>query len=525
MSPLTQSELTQPDLALPEHAQQALTDELERIVASATAAAEPCAAMCPEVRAAALVAIADALEAHKAELVEIAQRETGLTESRLSGELIRTAVQLRMFAEAVVDGGYLDVRIDEADPNFALGVRPDVRRYHIPIGPVVNFAASNFPFAFSVAGGDTAAALAAGCPVIVKAHSGHPELSIRTADIVAEALATAGMPDGIFQLFSGQAEGVAVLSDPRIKAGSFTGSIYAGRLLADVAAARPAPIPFFGELGSVNPVFATAAAIAEDPKGLASGYVTSVSGSAGQLCTKPGFLFVPGEHGLDASIADAASAVPEHRLLNPKIASSYAQRRAEIIETPGVRVIAEGDVRLDSAGHGWVRPTIVAVSLADLRAAGPVLTEEAFGPMSIVVEYAEGDDLAAAASGLFEGNLTATLHLSAAEGEGRGENSAARAALIRVLTQRAGRVLCGGWPTGVAVTPAMQHGGPWPATTNDSSTSVGTGAISRFLRPVAYQSMPEALLPEPLRSSNPWGVPQAFARAGESQGWTKRPRG
>jgi NADP-dependent aldehyde dehydrogenase len=487
--------------------------DLEAIAASASAAAGAFADTHPRERARALVTVADALVAHADELVGIAAAETGLTEPRLRGELNRTAVQLRLFADTVADGAYLDVRIDAADPDFVLGPRPDVRRYLVPVGPVVNFAASNFPFAFSVAGGDTASALAAGCPVIVKGHSGHPELSRRTAAIVTAALLDAGMPDGVFQLVIGQAEGVAILEDPRVRAGSFTGSIHAGRLLADIAAARPAPIPFYGELGSVNPVFVTRSAIDERAAEIAAGYFTSVSGSAGQLCTKPGFLFVPAEHGLDEAIIRAAAPVGAHRLLNPRIAAAYAERRHAILSATGVRVVVPGSIEIDDESQGWATPTIVAVSVEDLVARGDVLLEECFGPLSMLVEYAPGTDLAALVPQLFDGNLTATVHAAA------GETDGSLRALIRVLTEHAGRVLLGGWPTGVAVTPAMQHGGPWPATTNDSSTSVGTAAIARFLRPLAYQDAAEELLPPALQTANPWGVPQRFAAAGESGRW------
>lgn len=487
--------------------------DLEAIAARAAAAAGPYAATTPEDRARALVAVADALAANADDLVAVAQAETGLTEARLRGELNRTAVQLRLFADTIVDGGYLDVRLDAADPDFALGNRPDVRRYHVPVGPVVNFAASNFPFAFSVAGGDTAAALAAGCPVILKAHSGHPELSRRTAAVVADALDAAGMPAGVFQLIAGQAAGVAILQDPRVRAGSFTGSIPAGRRLADIAAARPAPIPFFGELGSVNPVVVTQAAVDERGDAVAAGYVTSVAGSAGQLCTKPGFLFVPEGHGLDQAIAATAAGVAEHRLLNPRIADGYVERRDAVLAAPGVRVVAEGAVRIDDDGQGWVTPTIVAVSLDDLVAGRETILEEVFGPFSVIVEHPADADLAAVFPTLFEGNLTATMHIGAGESDARVQS------LLAVLAGLAGRVLFNDWPTGVAVTPAMQHGGPWPATTNDSSTSVGTAAISRFLRPVAYQGAPDALLPQPLRDANPWSVPQQEAPAGESRQW------
>lgn len=505
-------------------AHAALSPELETVVARAAAAAPRFAATSPESRARAIVAAADALEAAKAPLVEIALRETGLTEARLSGEVTRTAVQLRLFAEALVDGRYLDARIDEADDHFALGVRPDIRRTHLPLGPIINFAASNFPFAFSVAGGDSAAILAAGCPLIVKAHSGHPELSDATAQVIGDALTAAGMPEGTFQLIHGQQEGVDVLKDPRIKGGAFTGSIFAGRLLADIAAARPTPIPFFGELGSVNPVFLTQGALDERRDEIASGYVTAVSGSAGQLCTKPGFVFAPEGHGLDAAVAAAAGAVAEHRLLGPRLAQSYGARRDAVLGAPGVRVIAEGALRIDEDGQGWARPTIVAVSLDTLRSEREALLEESFGPLSIIVEVPASTELAPLIPELFEGNLSATLHLSAAELAGSTENVDALRALVQAMALQVGRVLFNGWSTGVSVTPATTHGGPWPATTNDSSTSVGTAAIARFQRPVSYQGVSAAFLPAELRDDNPLGVPQTLAPAGESVEWGARMR-
>jgi len=488
-------------------------EQLEQIAARAAAVAPIWADTTPLERATALVAAADALIDARSELVATAMEETGLTEARLVGELTRTAVQLRLFADVVLDGSYLDVRIDEADSEFALGVRPDLRRYRIPVGPVLNFAASNFPFAFSVAGGDTASALAAGCPVIVKAHSGHPRLSAQTARVLSEALQAAGAPEGTLQLIAGRSAGVALLKDPRIAAGSFTGSIFAGRSLADVAAARPGPIPFYGELGSVNPVFVTRAALAERAEEIADGFATSVFGSAGQLCTKPGFLFVPAGHGLRDVLAACAAAASEHRLLYPGIAAAYVDRRDTILATPDVEVIAEGKLRFDAEGQGWATPTLVSVTAAVLRKQRERLLDEAFGPLSILVEFEREEDLARLADELFEGNLTGTVHAAA------GEDTLAIRALVGWITQHAGRVLFGGWPTGVAVTPAMQHGGPWPATTNDTSTSVGTAAINRFLRPVAYQGAPQELLPPPLRDDNPWQVPQRCSAAGQSRSW------
>lgn len=486
---------------------------LEAIAAHAAAAAPLWAASPPRLRAKALVMIAESLREHTGDLVTTAMLETGLTEQRLAGELNRTIVQLRLFADVVMDGAYLDVRIDNADPEFVLGSRPDVRRYRIPVGPVLNFAAGNFPFAFSVAGGDTASALAAGCPVILKVHSGHPRLSAQTAELVIAALEAAGAPAATFQLISGQTSGVAMLKDRRIAAGSFTGSIRVGRLLADIAAGRPKPIPFFGELGSVNPTFVTRAALEQDSSSITDGYLRSIAGSAGQLCTKPGFLFLPDDNQIENGLAQRARDVTEHRLLNPSITAGYRARRDAILATPGISVVVEGSLRIDKDGQGWATPTIAKVPVQTLQRERATLLDEAFGPLSIIVEYEEGADLVHIADDLFEGNLTGTVHAAA------GEDSPQLHSLVPWIAEHSGRVLFGGWPTGVAVTPAMQHGGPWPATTNDSSTSVGTAAIDRFLRPVAYQNVPEALLPMPLRDDNPWGVPQGRNVAGPSGSW------
>ncbi|MGW9184933.1 aldehyde dehydrogenase (NADP(+)) [Agromyces sp. NPDC055661] len=485
--------------------------DTDRIAAAASRAARPFAETEPRARAAALVAVADALDAAAPELIAIAMRETGLAEARLTGEVRRTSNQLRLFAEVIVDGAYLDARIDDADPGYVIGPRPDVRRVLEPVGPVLNFAASNFPFAFSVAGGDSAAALAAGCPLVVKAHSGHPELSRRTAEVVTAALEAAGMPEGVFQLVEGQDNGVALLRDDRIRAGAFTGSTHVGRLLADIAASRPRPIPFYGELGSVNPVYATAGAVATEPE-LLQGFLGSVAGSAGQLCTKPGFLFVPADAELEP-VADAASGVPEHRLLNPGIGRAFEDRRAAVLGAAGVTVLAAGAVRVDDAEQRFATPTVVEVDVDTLREHRDELLEESFGPLSILVRYGDADALPALHRELFPGNLTSTVHATDDElSDGRLVD------LVDALAETSGRVLFGGWPTGVSVTGAMQHGGPFPATTTDA-TSVGTAAITRFLRGVAYQGAPQALLPPPLRDDNPWGVPQRRSAAGRSAGW------
>jgi NADP-dependent aldehyde dehydrogenase len=474
-------------------------------IAAVAAAAPEFGSAEPRRRGQALVAVADALTAAADDLIAPAMAETGLPEARLRGELKRTTVQLKLFADVAAAGSFLDVRLDAADPDFVLGPRPDLRRYLVPLGPVLNFAASNFPFAFSVAGGDTASALAAGCPVLVKAHPGHPRLSDLTASIVREALAKAGMPADALGLIHGQDEGVAALKDERIAAASFTGSLRAGRALFDIAAARPRPIPFYGELGSTNPVVVTAAALAERAAAIAAGFAASVTGSAGQLCTKPGLLFVPA--GADFA-TDGFGGVGPQRLLHPGITEGFTRRREEVLGTDGVAVLCEGSISGDTA-----EPTLVETDLATLLGHRDTLADEAFGPLSIIVRYDPAVPLAPVIAELVEGSLTAGVHI------GSGEDSPWLRDVLGVLRDRAGRLLFNGWPTGVAVTPAMQHGGPWPATTNPTTTSVGTAAIGRFLRPVTYQDCPQALLPEPLRDDNPWSVPQTRSAAGESARW------
>jgi NADP-dependent aldehyde dehydrogenase len=499
-----------------EHSSASQISNLEEVGVAAAVSAIAWAGLSPVARASALVAAADALDDAHVELIEIAARETGLAEARLRGELTRTAVQLRLFSDVIVDGSYLDVRLDQADAEFVLGPRPDLRRTLVPLGPVLNFAGSNFPFAFSVAGGDTASALAAGCSVIVKAHPGHPALSLRTAQIVAQALERAGAPRHTLQVIFGQEAGVEMLRSDHVRAGTFTGSIHAGRLLADVAAARPRPIPFFGELGSVNPQFVTRAKLVADLDAICSGYVASLSASAGQFCTKPGFLFVTDEVVVTEPLRTAAASIAEHRMLSPRIAESYRDRRDAVMSTEGVTVIAEGSIRFDDEGQGWVTPTIVAASAETLERNGSRVLDETFGPLSVVVPYDNEAALAMLSRRLFPGNLTGGVHALASE------SSPELRDLIDQLQGSSGRVLFNGWPTGVAVTPAMQHGGPWPATTLDVGTSVGTAAIGRFLRGVSYQNVPPHLLPLQLRDDNPWNVPQQKAPAGESTRWGSR---
>ncbi|TDO54388.1 NADP-dependent aldehyde dehydrogenase [Kribbella sp. VKM Ac-2527] len=461
--------------------------ELEQALAVATSAAGPLAASAPAVRAGWIRAAADALDAAADELVPIAMRETSLPEARLRGEVARSTGQLRMFADALEEGALLEVTIDTADPQAKPVPRPDLRRVLVPLGPVLVFAASNFPFAFSVCGGDTASALAAGCPVIVKAHPGHPELSVKTAEVMIEALRVAGAPAGTIGLIQGFDVGVIALKDPRITAAGFTGSVPAGKALHEIAVTRPEPIPFYGELGSLNPVFVTQAAVDARGNDIATGYVGSFTLGVGQFCTKPGLLFLPAGHGLQDKLVEAAGGVPAAQMLNDRIAEGFSSGLDRLRKVDGIRVWSEGGA------------TLLQTTVAELLARREEILEECFGPVSVVVEYSSVDELAAAVEA-FEGNLTATVHAEeAVDAELAGR-------LLPLLTARAGRVLWNGWPTGVAVSWAQHHGGPSPSTVGSIFTSVGVTAARRFQRPVAYQDTPDAVLPAVLKDSNPAGI-------------------
>lgn len=467
------------------------TSELDRLARLAESAFPAILAATDAQRAGWLRAIADALDAHIGELVDLAGEETSLGAPRLTGEVARTTGQLRMFAEVVLDGAYLEAVVDHADAT-ATPPRPDLRRMLRPLGPVAVFSASNFPFAFSVAGGDTASALAAGCPVIVKAHSGHPRLSRRTAELVVGALTGAGAPEGTFALIEGRDAGIALVEHPAITAVGFTGSVAGGRALFDRAAARPAPIPFFGELGSINPVVVTPAADAARGAELAAGLAGSFQLGAGQFCTKPGVVFVPVGSALEASIGEHVGDTGA-RLLTPAIADGFVAGLGALLDVPGVELVG-GTAPGDPAS---VRAAVVATDLATLAGRSDELLVEVFGPVTLLVRY---DDLAALPELLaaLEGSLTATVH--AQDGEPIDE-------VVEVLAERAGRVLFAGWPTGVAVTWSQHHGGPWPATTSQH-TSVGATAVRRFQRPIAYQDAPEHVLPPALHDDNPLGIPR-----------------
>ena len=468
--------------------------DVASMVASSAMASEIWAATTARQRKTALDAVADHLDAHAEQLVPLAMAESHLTEARLRGELKRTTFQLRLFGEVLQEGSFLDARIDHADPGWGMGPRPDLRRVLEPVGPVVVFAASNFPFAFSVAGGDTASALAAGCSVILKAHSGHPQLSALTGRLVIEALASAGAPEGLFSLVFEEDDGRTALTDPRVKAGSFTGSIAGGRALFDLAAGRPEPIPFFGEMGSVNPVFITEAAAGRRADEIVGGLVASFTLGAGQFCTKPGVVFVPRTSEIRDRLRDSLMppAVP---LLNERIEAGYTAGLNKLIDHQAVEVVAADD----DAGRSPLAPTVLATSLAAVRNDPEGLLTECFGPTVLLVEYSAESELLEAAR-LIPGQLTATI-----VGE---EDDPIVPELLPLLARKAGRLLWNQWPTGVSVSYAQQHGGPYPATTASASTSVGTGAISRFLRPVAYQGFPDAMLPSVLRDEDTVGIPR-----------------
>lgn len=456
------------------------------------------------VRAAFLRTAAERLEAAKDQLVEAADAETALGPVRLTGELARTCYQLRAFAGIVDEGAFLDVVINHPDDTATPPI-PDLRRYKVPLGVVAVYSASNFPFAFSVAGGDTASALAAGCPVVVKAHPDHPGLSELVAKVLRMAAAEHGIPEGVVGLVHGFEAGIELIRHPLVSAAGFTGSVRGGRALFDAAAARPAPIPFHGELGSLNPVLITEAAAAERAEAIGTGLAGSMTMGVGQFCVKPGLVLAPaGASGdrLLKSLTDAVSDTDAGVLLDHRMRDNFIAGVAERTELPEV----ESPVTPGAGGEHTVSAGFLTVPAEKLAAEGAhdLLLEECFGPVTVVVRYEDEAEAKAVLSRL-PGNLTATVHLSSEEaaGEGRGPE------LLAELTPLAGRVLVNGWPTGVAVAPAQHHGGPYPATTS-TSTSVGGTAIERWLRPVVYQGAPEALLPPELRDGNPLGLPRRF---------------
>jgi NADP-dependent aldehyde dehydrogenase len=443
-----------------------------------------------EERATFLERIADEIEARGIEITAIGTSETGLPTARLDGERGRTTGQLRLFAAHIRKGAYLDIRHDAALPDRKPLPRPDLKLVQRPIGPVAVFGASNFPLAFSTAGGDTASALAAGCPVVVKGHSAHPG----TAEIVAQAIESAviacGLHPGVFSLIQGGRRdvGESLVQHPLIRAVGFTGSLMGGRALFDLCAARPDPIPFFGELGSVNPTFLLPHALKARGDQIAAGWVASLTQGAGQFCTNPGLVIAldgPEADAFELAAAAGLAAVAEQTMLTDGIAAAYRDGQARIGGAEGVEALVE------TTSEGRIaRPNLYKVT-SDAFRKSHGLGEEVFGPLGLIVRARNEADLLELAQGV-EGQLTCTLHLDAGD-------TALAQRLMPVLERKAGRLLANGFPTGVEVADAMVHGGPYPASTNFGATSVGTLSIRRWLRPVCYQNMPEALLPADLR--------------------------
>ncbi|NPD04060.1 aldehyde dehydrogenase (NADP(+)) [Nocardioides sp. zg-1308] len=455
----------------------------------------------PAERGAFLEAVAAEIEADKDAIIVEAVRESGLPEGRITGEVGRTTGQLRMFAGVVRSGDHLGVRIDPALPDRAPLPRADIRQRMVPLGPVAVFGASNFPLAFSTAGGDTASALAAGCPVVVKGHPAHPVTGTLVARAITRAVQASGLPAGVFSFVLGGIEtGQELVVDPRITAVGFTGSRGGGLALVRAAAGREVPIPVYAEMSSINPVVVLPGALDGDVDALATAYVGSLTLGAGQFCTNPGLLFLPsGEQG-DAFLRAAGRAVTDaagQPMLTPGIAEAYASGTASLRGTEGIRVVGEGS----AAGDHAPAPVIYEAPAELLALDDSSVTDEVFGASGVVVRYDDVADLLPRLEQL-EGQLTATVHADPASSA----DADAAAALLPVLELRAGRILFNGWPTGVEVGHAMVHGGPYPATSDSRTTSVGSLAIERFQRPVAYQDVPAALQPEAVRDDNPWGL-------------------
>ena len=454
-----------------------------------------------DARAAALRGAAQRLRAAGDAIVEVCESETGLPEARLRSELERTCGQLEAFAALLDAGDYVEAIIDRADPAAQPIPQPDVRRMLVPLGPVAVFGASNFPLAFSTAGGDTASALAAGCPVLVKGHPSHPGTGELVAAEVSAALADAGLPAAAFAhlLASGIDVGEALVDDPAIAAVGFTGSTAGGRAIHDRAARRDVPIPVYAEMGSINPIVVTEAALRDRAGAIAEGLVASVSNFGGQLCTKPGVVLVPAGAAGDAFAADVAArldGVPPSVLLNERLRDALREAVDRLAARPEVRALGGAGRRPGSDRDGFRHQAAAYEAPAAAVADGSELLEEHFGPVVVLLRWRDRDELHAALDRI-EGQLSGSLHAQPDEDV---------ADLVEALAARAGRVVFDGFPTGVAVTYGMQHGGPYPATTSPLHTSVGMTAVRRFLRPVAFQNAPQHVLPPELRDENPLGI-------------------
>jgi alpha-ketoglutaric semialdehyde dehydrogenase len=481
----------------------ATAEDIESATSSADAAFPTFSSLDRTKRAALLRSIADGLTREGEAIVERANLETGLPLPRLQGELGRTTGQLKLFADVVEEGSWVGARVDEALPERKPLPRGDIRSMLRPLGPVAVFGASNFPLAFSVAGGDTASALAAGNPVIVKAHPAHPGTSELVGKVIQNAVKASGLPAGIFSLLfdAGIEVGVALVKHPSVKAVAFTGSRGGGEALMKLAAARPEPIPCYAEMGSTNPLFILPGAMRERSAALAQGLQTSFTLGSGQFCTKPGLVFVP-ETGSDPfvdALSNGVSSLGKTGMLTHGIAAKYGQAIEERLAKKKAQLIAgtHDGAKIASDGPAATSPAVFSISLQEF-VANPQLSEEIFGPTTLLVHYGSDDALLRAAREL-EGHLTATIH-------GTDEDLSHAQDLVRVLETKVGRILFNGYPTGVEVCHAMVHGGPFPSTSDGRSTSVGTMAMLRFARAVCYQDFPDAALPVELQRANPNGI-------------------
>jgi len=483
---------------------EATRDEVDRACTLAAQSFDAVRARPAKDRAALLRAMADQIMALGDALVTRAVEETGLPKARIEGERGRTTGQLRAFADLIEEGSWVDATIDRALPDRQPLPKPDVRRMLVPIGPVVVFGASNFPLAFSVGGGDSASALAAGCPVVCKGHPAHPGTSELVARACHAAVEQCGFPAGTFSLIQGASidVGLWLVTHPAIKAVGFTGSLRGGRALYDAAAKRDEPIPVYSEMGSTNPVFVLPRALAERGEKIADGLVGSVTMGVGQFCTKPGLVILPtGEAAsgkADAFLAKAESlfaAAAAGVMLHEGIRANFESGAQHLGKTAGVQTRVKGG-RPDGAGSG-AKAMLFQTTAADLIG-NPEIAEEVFGPSTVAVTADSREQVLAAARAL-KGHLTATIH-------GTPEDLAEWKELVDVLQTKVGRIVFNGWPTGVEVTHAMVHGGPYPATTDSRATSVGSAAIYRWARPVCFQNFPTDALPAELRDGNPLGI-------------------
>jgi NADP-dependent aldehyde dehydrogenase len=479
--------------ALPHDFFQATAQEVDAAASAAAAAYPVYRSLSAERRAQFLDAIADELDGLGDDFVAVVCRETALPAGRIQGERGRTSGQMRLFAKVLRRGDFYGARIDRALPERQPLPRPDLRQYRIGLGPVAVFGASNFPLAFSTAGGDTASALAAGCPVVFKAHSGHMATAEQVADAIIRAAEKTAMPAGVFNMIYGGGVGAALVKHPAIQAVGFTGSLKGGRALCDMAAARVQPIPVFAEMSSINPVIVLPQALQVRADTVARDLTASVVQGCGQFCTNPGLVIGIRSASFSAFVQQVAGLMgdqPAQTMLNAGTLSSYGQGLEKLLAHPGVKHLAGNPQQGNQA-----QPQLFKADASLLVDGDEVLQEEVFGPTTVVVEVDDHAQLIAALNGL-HGQLTATLI-------GEPEDFEQFVGLTALLEQKVGRILLNCYPTGVEVCDSMVHGGPYPATSDARGTSVGTLAIDRFLRPVCFQNYPDSLLPEALKNGNP----------------------